>query len=152
MKGLRPLFALHPRFVYKPLVFVVDDCRSLLKGLAAATPRPAPLPPFVLVSRSFGALLDVDLDVVFCVVLCWLPSRRVQTAIGLIYLIPMWTTGMQKVPKLTKDDIIKVRAAFVACSTTNTRNLGAKITYRARSRRNNHYQHISDLFLVSNEC
>ncbi|CAM9653042.1 unnamed protein product [Laminaria digitata] len=31
-----------------------------------------------------------------------------QTAIGLIYLIPMWATGMQKVPKLTKDDVIKL--------------------------------------------
>lgn len=43
-----------------------------------------------------------------------LPSRCVQTAIGLVYLIPMWATGMQKVPKLTKDDVMKVREAFVA--------------------------------------
>lgn len=35
-----------------------------------------------------------------------------QTAIGLLYLIPMWATGMQKVPKLTKDDFVKVRTSM----------------------------------------
>ncbi|CAM9890140.1 unnamed protein product, partial [Ectocarpus sp. 8 AP-2014] len=31
-----------------------------------------------------------------------------QTVIGLVYLIPMWASGMQKVPKLTKEDVIKL--------------------------------------------
>ena len=65
----------------------------------------------------------------FCVVLCWLPSRCVQTAIGLIYLIPMWATGMQKVPKLTKDDVIKVRGALVVCSTTSTHSFCGSMIY-----------------------
>ncbi|CAM9863362.1 unnamed protein product [Ectocarpus sp. 12 AP-2014] len=31
-----------------------------------------------------------------------------QTVIGLVYLIPMWASGMQKVPKLTMEDVIKL--------------------------------------------
>ncbi|CAN0352079.1 unnamed protein product, partial [Hapterophycus canaliculatus] len=31
-----------------------------------------------------------------------------QTAVGLVYLIPVWATGMQKVPKLTKEDLVKL--------------------------------------------
>lgn len=35
---------------------------------------------------------------------------RIQTAIGILYLIPVWASGMQKMPKLTTNDIIKVRS------------------------------------------